>query len=328
MGASTLINMSKNKTRIIFMGTPDFAVPVLRALARYDEVQVVGVYTPPDRPKGRGRTVEMPPVKGYAIEVGLPVFQPASLRGEGAQAELAGLRPDVIVIAAYGKLLPSPVLNTPRHGCLNLHPSLLPKYRGPSPVATTILDGQEVTGVTLMLLDERMDTGPIISQREYTLTGRETASCLTRSLFQSGAELLLETLGPWVKGLVKVRLQDDALATTTRKLERSDGAADWRVSASELDRRCRAFSPWPGLFTTWDGKVLKLLDVLPLPAEAVPQYEPGLVVPLSVPEVPLGVVTGDGILGLRCVQLEGRRALPTPVFLQGYPQFMGVQLDN
>ena len=318
--------MSEKKIRLIFMGTPVFAIPVLRALTTAEEAQVIAVFTPPDRPKGRGRSLEMPPVKGYAVEHGLPVFQPASLRSETAQEELARLRPDVIVIAAYGKLLPSPVLSTPPHGCLNLHPSLLPRYRGPSPVATAILEGREVTGVTLMLLDERMDTGPIISQREYALSGRETAACLTLSLFQTGAQLLLDTLGPWVSGRVTARPQDEALSTTTRKLERIDGAADFRISALELDRRCRAFSPWPGLFTKWDGKVLKFLDVLPLPATAAPQAGPGLVVPLSIPEASVGVGTGDGILGLSSVQLEGRRALPAAEFLQGYPQFLGARL--
>ena len=318
--------MSENEARVIFMGTPLFAIPVLRALTTVKEARVIAVYTPPDRPKGRGRAVEMPPVKSYAVELGLPVFQPASLRSKEAQDELAGLRPHLIVIAAYGKLLPPPVLKTPRNGCLNLHPSLLPKYRGPSPVATAILDGQQVTGVTLMLLDEGMDTGPIIAQREYALSGDETTPCLTQSLFQTGSQLLLDTLGPWLAGQVTARPQDAALSTTTGKLERCDGMADWLASASELERRCRAFSPWPSLFTKWDGKVLKLLDVLPLPATSARDTAPGLVAPLSIPEAPVGVGTGDGILGLRSVQLEGRRALPTAEFLQGYPQFLGARL--
>ena len=318
--------MSENNIRIIFMGTPVFAIPVLRALTTAQEARVIAVFTTPDRPKGRGRAVEMPPVKGYAVELGLPVFQPVSLRSEAAQEEFAQLRPDIVVIAAYGKLLPPPVLNTPPHGCLNLHPSLLPRYRGPSPVATAILDGEEVTGVTLMLLDEGMDTGPIISQREFPLSGRETAASLTLSLFQTGAQLLLDTMAPWVAGRVAARPQDDALSTTTRKLERGDGAVDWHLSARELERHCRAFSPWPGLFTKWNGKVLKLLEVLPLPANAAPQAGPGFVVPMSTPEAAVGVATGDGILGLRSLQLEGRRALPASEFLQGYPQFLGARL--
>ena len=318
--------MSENKIRVIFMGTPVFAIPVLRALSTAEQVEVIAVYTPPDRPKGRGRAVEMSPVKGYAAELGLPVLQPVNLRSKEAQEELARLRPDVIVIAAYGKLLPPPVLNTPTHGCLNLHPSLLPRYRGPSPVATAILDGQQATGVTLMLVDEGMDTGPIISQREYPLSGAETAPDLTQSLFQSGAQLLLETLSSWVAGGATARPQDEALSSTTHKFERSDGIADWCVSASELERRSRAFNPWPGLFTKWDGKVLKLLDVLPLPATTATQAEPGVVVPLFIPEVSVGVGTADGILGLKSVQLEGRRALPTAEFLQGHPQFIGARL--
>ena len=325
-GDEALTNMSDNAIRLVFMGTPDFAVPVLRALTTAEGPRVTAVFTPPDRPKGRGRSVEMPPIKSCAVGLGLPVFQPASLRGEAAQEELAKLEPDVIVVAAYGKLLPPPVLNTPRYGCLNLHPSLLPRYRGPSPVASAILDGEAVTGVTLMLLDEGMDTGPIIAQREYALSGRETAAGLTLSLFQTGAQLLLDTLGPWVAGGIAAKPQDEALATTTRKLERGDGAVDWRAPASELERRCRAFSPWPGLFSRWDGKVLKLLDVAPLPSTVAPHTGPGLVTPLSVPRTPVGVGTGDGILALKSVQLEGRRPLTAAEFLQGYPQFLGARL--
>ena len=270
--------------------------------------------------------MEMTPVKCYAAELGLPVFQPASLRSESAQEELASLRPDVIVIAAYGKLLPLPVLKTPPHGCLNLHPSLLPRYRGPSPVASVILDGERVTGVTLMLLNEGMDTGPIVSQREVVLSGRENADGLTASLFQTGSQLLLECLVPWVGGQLTAQPQDEALSTTTRKLERDDGAADWHLSATELDKRCRAFNPWPGLFSKWDGKVLKLLDVLPLPDSVVPEAGPGLVLSLSAGDICAGVGTGDGVLGLKTIQLEGRRPSSTADFLQGYPQFLGARL--
>ena len=318
--------MAGNRIRIVFMGTPAFAIPVLQALADAPEAQVVAVITPPDRPRGRGRAVETPPIKRYAIEADLPVFQPASLRSDSAQAEVARLRPDIIVIAAYGKLLPAQVLNTPSYGCLNLHPSLLPRYRGPSPVASAILDGEEVTGVTLMLLDEGMDTGPIISQREYPLSGWENADGLTVSLFRTGAQLLLEDLGPWVAGQLTAQPQDESRSTATRKLERNDGAAEWLLSAAELERRCRAYNPWPGLFTNWDGKVLKLLDVLLLPKTAAPQAGPGLVVPLSTADVCVGVGTADGVLGLISVQLEGRRPSSTVEFLQGYPQFLGARL--
>jgi methionyl-tRNA formyltransferase len=315
--------------RLVFMGTPSHVIPVLSALTAARDVQVVAVYTPPDRPKGRGRQMEMPPVKSFALECGMPVHQPASLRTEPVQAELAEYRPDVMVIAAYGKLLPPPVLNTPTHGCLNLHPSLLPRYRGPSPVATAILEGEETTGVTLMLLDEGMDTGPTISQREYSISARESAESLTATLFQLGAEVLLECLEPWVAGRLTAQPQEDAHATTTRKLERKDGKADWQLPASALERRSRAYSPWPGLFTDWEGKVLKLLDVVPLPITTATQPEPGQVVQLTASDtsdIIVVVGTSEGVLGLNAVQLEGRRAQSVSDFLRGYPHFAGAQL--
>jgi methionyl-tRNA formyltransferase len=268
----------------------------------------------------------MPPVKAYALERGLSVYQPASLRSERSQGEFAGLRPDVVVVAAYGKILPPPVLNTPPYGCLNLHPSLLPKYRGPSPVATAILEGEAVTGVSLMLLDEGMDTGPVIAQLEHPLSGQETAETLTATLFQLGAELLSRELAPWVAGELTARPQDGTQATVTRKLERADGQADWGLPAEALERRRRAYTPWPGLFTHWRGKVLKLLDVVPLPPEAMPRAEPGQVVMLETEEVPVGVGCGQGLLGLKAVQLEGRRAISAGEFLIGYPQFIGARL--
>ncbi len=312
--------------RLVFMGTPSFAVPVLQALAAAPDVQVVGVYTPPDRPKGRGRPMEFPPVKSHAAAQGLRVFQPPNLRSEQAQQELAGLEPDVIVAAAYGKLLPAQVLDTPAHGCLNLHPSMLPLYRGPSPVATAIVEGAASTGVTLMLLDQGMDTGPIISQQGYPLSGRETAETLTASLFQLGADLLLRCLAPWAAGRIEAQPQDDSRATATRKLERTDGQADWTLPALALDRRCRAYSPWPGLFTRWEGRVLKLLDVTPLPRTGAPPVPPGQVTLLGSRDAPVGVGTGDGILGLRTVQVEGRRAMPAAEFLLGHPHFAGARL--
>lgn len=312
--------------RLVFMGTPAFVTPVLDALAHAPDVRVVGVYTPPDRPRGRGRSPEMPPVKAYALERGLSVYQPASLRSERSQQELAGLRPDVVVVAAYGKILPPPALNTPPHGCLNLHPSLLPRYRGPSPVATAILQGEAVTGISLILLDEGMDTGPVIAQLEHRLSGRETAETLTAALFQLGVDLLLRKLAPWVAGGLTARPQDGAQATVTRKLDRADGQADWRLSAEALERRRRAYTPWPGLFTHWQGKTLKLLDVVALPPESMPRNVPGQVVLLETEDVPVGVGCGQGLLGLKAVQLEGRRAIAAGEFLRGYPQFIGARL--
>ncbi len=316
--------------RIVFMGTPDFAVPVLEKLTGVPGCQVAAVYTPPDRPRGRGRGMEFTPVKATATELGLPLLQPNSFRSSAARAELADFRPDVIVVAAYGKLLPKEVLDLPAHGCLNIHPSLLPRYRGPSPVVTSILDGVSATGVSLMLLDEGMDTGPVIAQREFALDGTETAGQLTADLFAAGSDLLVETLEPWVSGQLEAVPQDETQATITSKLERADGRADWELTAVELERRCRAFNPWPGLFTRWQEKSVRLVEVRA--GDAFPgsvQYgdaATGEVVALPMDDVPVGVATAGGVLGLKTLQLEGRRAVSAREFIRGYPDFIGSRL--
>ena len=238
--------------------------------------------------------------------------------------------PDVIIVAAYGKLLPPAVLKLPGHGCLNIHPSLLPRYRGPSPVVSAILDGVSTTGVSLMLLDEGMDTGPVIAQQEHALDGSETAGDLTMQLFETGVELLVETLEPWVNGRLQAVSQDESEATVTSKLERNDGRADWKMTALELERRRRAYTPWPGLFTQWQDKTLRLVDVCAgevlACCELPEQPPPGKVVNLPVKDVPAGIGTADGILGVRRLQLEGRRAVPSAEFVRGYPDFIGSRL--
>ena len=317
--------------RLVFMGTPDYVIPVLAALAAAPGGAVVGVYTPPDRPRGRGQAMEPTPVKTAALEMGLTVFQPPSFRSAGARQELGALRPDVIVVAAYGKLLPPDVLDLPPYGCLNLHPSLLPRYRGPSPVATAILEGVATTGVTLMQLDEGMDTGPILARQERPLYGDETAATLTADLFSMGAQLLLDNLEGWTAGRLPAQPQDEAQATITRKLERADGWADWSLSAAELERRRRAFTPWPGLTAHWQGKSLRLLDVAALDGAAwdfdLPAAAPGQVVALPTGEAPVAIGASPGLLALKRVQLEGRRATAAAEFLRGYPDFMGSWLE-
>ena len=316
--------------RVVFMGTPQYAVPVLEELKADSSAEVVAVYTPPDRPRGRGREIETTPVKAAALEMGIPVCQPVSFRSEGVREELASFLPDVVVVAAYGKLLPASVLELPPHGCLNIHPSLLPSYRGPSPVVTAILDGVAETGVSLMLLDEGMDTGPIVAQETYPLNGTETALFLTEELFKTGGKLLVDRLQPWVKGRLPLTAQEDTLATVTSKLERSDGAADWTQSAEHLERRQRAFTPWPGLFTQWEDKTLRLLEVSSLQigrqsGESVTP-ESGEVVALDQEDTLVGIGTAKGILGVKRLQLEGRRAATSAEFLRGYPNFVGSKL--
>lgn len=305
------------------MGTPEFVVPALLALHDSPEVELTGVVTPPDRPRGRSRQPVAPPVKAAALELGIPVFQPPGLRSAAAQERLAAMRPEVIVVAAYGRLLPPETLQLPPCGCLNLHPSLLPQGRGPSPVADTLLRGAAETGVSLMLLDEGMDTGPVLAQRRLPLDGTETAGALTETLFRRGAGLLLEALPAWIDGRLPAQPQDDTQATITRRLEREDGRADWMQPAALLARQQRAYTPWPGLFTTWNGQNLKLLEVEAAGA-AHPEYRgptaspPGLVIP-STTFGGLAVVTGDGLLSLKTLQLEGRRPNSAREFFVGFP---------
>ena len=307
--------------RVVFMGTPGFVVPVLDALQDCPEVEVAAVYTPPDRRRGRGQTYEASPVKQRGQELGIPVEQPRTFRDADVVAQLESYRPDVIMVAAYGRLLPPEVLAIPRFGCLNLHPSLLPRHRGPAPVAGAILAGDDVTGVSLMLLDEGMDTGPIIAQRERAIGPSYDAAGLTEILFSDGASLLVETLPGWTDGSIAAATQDGNLATYTNKLERDDGLADWNLSAEELARRQRAYAPWPGLYTRWEGKELKLLDVAPAHgADAAP----GLVTNADGAEIAIG--TGTGLLEVRRLQIEGRRATDAEDFLRGYPQLIGAQL--
>ena len=311
----------ENPLRAVFMGTPSFAVPALDTLASNPAVNLVAVYTPPDRRRGRGRVMEPSPVKARAQELGTPVYQPSTLRNTDAIDTLSGLNPEIVVVVAYGRLLPAKVLDIPRFGCLNLHPSLLPRHRGPSPVPGAILCGDDTTGITLMLLDEGMDSGPIIAQHARSIGPGDDAESLTTELFHDGAALLDETLPGWVSGDVKAWPQDDDLATFTSKMERSDGLADWGRSADFLWRQQRAYTPWPGLHTGWQGKELKLLEVAPLPND---HAEPGAVVRADGDRLAVG--TGEGLLEIRLLQLEGRRPAKASDFVRGYPDFVGDRL--
>ena len=306
------------------MGTPDFAVPALGALLNAGH-EVVGVFTQPDRRSGRGRRLSAPPVKEFAESRGLAVFQPASLREDAeARQRISDLAPDVIVVAAYGLFLPEEILDSTRLGCLNIHPSLLPRHRGPSPVATAILGGDETTGVTIMLLDEGMDTGPILNQSESRIGADETCDQLTTRLFDLGANLLTQTLDLWSDGSVTPKPQDDASATVTRRLQRSDGEIDWNDTAESIARRVRAFTPWPGTFTTWDGRTLKVLRAEPL--DKSHDYPPGEVIAMDNSQV--AVATGQGVLRIVNVQIEGRRASTAEDFARGYPDFVGSRLGD
>lgn len=306
------------------MGTPEFSVPSLDALL-HGGYPVVAVYTQPDRRAGRGQQIISSPVKQLALSQGLDVVQIEKFKVAGTVEKLAALAPDLIVVAAFGLLLPREVLNLPKHGCLNVHPSLLPRHRGASPIAAAILQGDEITGVTIMLLDAGMDTGPILNQRELPITDEDTTGSLGVKLAQVGAQLLIETLPLWIEGRIKPRPQDESAASYSKMIKKEDGEIDWRLSAKELWWKVRAFDPWPGCYARWRDKRLKLVKVLPLYGEK--SGEPGKVISLSRPApVTVGVETGDGVLGLVKLQLEGKRELSAEEFVRGQRDFIGSNL--
>ena len=308
--------------RIVFMGSPEFAVPSLEALVT--EHNVVGVVTQPDRPAGRGGTLRQPPVKVAAQACDVPVFQPPTLRSSDALDRLREWSPEAIVVAAFGQILTSDVLELPPHGCLNVHPSLLPRWRGPAPVPAAIMAGDEVTGVTIMKLDVGVDTGPILSQREVPIRPDDTAATLLARLSHIGAELLVETLPPYLSGEIVPQPQPETGVTISQELEKEDGRLDWTRSAVALGRQIRAVTPWPGAFTTWKGHRLKVLAATSHPHREA-DADPGTVVPV---DGGAGVVTGEGVLELLEVQRAGKRALPIRDFLNGYQDFVGSRLGK
>ncbi|MEJ2739193.1 MAG: methionyl-tRNA formyltransferase [Dehalococcoidia bacterium] len=308
-------------SKTVFMGTPEFAVPALHAMlnGNYD---IAAVYTQPDREAGRGRKLSVSPVKELALAHSIQVIQPGSLKDDAAADYMASLAPDVIVVAAYGRLIPQWILSLPEYGCVNIHPSLLPRYRGPSPVATAILEGDSVTGVSIMLLDAGMDSGPLLRQQETTISDIDTTGSLTMRLAETGAKLLSETLPDWIAGKITPEPQDESRATITRIMTKLDGEIDWQLSAQQIWRQVRAFHPWPGTFTRWQGKQLKVNEVLPLPQEKPGQ--PGRVITLSgISGTTVGVECGQGILGLRKLQLEGKKEITAEEFLRGQRNFAG-----
>lgn len=304
------------------MGTPRFAVPTLKALT--EAHQVVGVVTQPDRPAGRGRDIDQSAVKQVAVARDLPVFQPRSLRTPDAVAQLADWKPEVIVVAAFGQILTEEVLDLPPHGCLNVHASLLPRWRGAAPVVAAILAGDEVTGVTIMKMDPGLDTGPILAQREEPIQADDTRATLTERLSIVGAELLVETLPLYLAEDLEPRPQDDEKVTFAEQLRKEDGRLDWSDPAIVLDRKIRAFSPWPGTFTCWRGRRLKVIE-----ASLLSDWD-GDASPGTVIEVDSGaaVATGKGALRLEEVQLAGKRAMAIGPFLRGRQDFVGGRLDK
>ena len=315
--------------RIIFMGTPDFAVPPLKALiesANEKNWEVVAVVTQPDRPKGRGKQLAPPPVKIIAEAAGINVLQPPTLRTEEAVADLAALRPDIIIVAAFGQILRQNVLDMPPHGCLNIHASLLPRWRGATPVTAAIRAGDAETGITLMKMGAGLDTGPMIAQRSLPILPTHTGETLTEELAELGAALLVDTLPGWLAGKITPQPQDDLLATLAPSLKKQEGAIDWSQSAAEIERQVRAFHPWPGTFTESPRGRLKIITVK-VAAQVSP---PAGSIPGTVfkHQREVYVAAGQGVIHLLTVQPAGKKPMDALALLNGQPELLGAQLGN
>ncbi len=305
------------------MGTPEFALPSLKMLCmRYP---VVGVVTQPDRPAGRGRRLLASPVKQLALAEGIPVFQPERLKRLEAVERVRAWLPDLIVVAAFGQLLPPAVLETPRYGVLNVHASLLPRWRGAAPIQAAILAGDAVTGVTIMQLDAGLDTGPLLAKREVAIEPEETAGYLEERLAQLGAELLVEILPDYLAGNLRPQPQPEQGITVTRRLSKQAAALDWGRSAEELARQVRACAPQPGAYTMWGEQRLKVLQARALQDAEWPETQPGTVfIWQNLP----AVVTAEGTLLLLQLQVAGKRPLNGAAFLRGRRAIVGAVLGS
>ncbi len=306
--------------KIVFMGTPEFAVPGLKKLIETQDV--VGVVTQPDRPAGRGKKLRPSPVKGAAVQAGIPVYQPSSLRSEAAAAPLRQWQPDMIIVAAFGQILRPHLLELPPYGCLNVHASLLPRWRGASPIQHAIFSGDEETGVTLMQMDVGLDTGPTYVQESISIRPDETAASLHDRLANLGAVMLDKYLDDILNGRLTDVAQDDDRTAYAPMIKKEDGRLDCGQTSAQLDRHIRAMTPWPGAFTTWQGKSLKILAARMVDGR-LPAGVPGQVVGWGETAV---ILTQDGGLEPQKLQLAGKRAMILPEFLRGRPDFIGSSL--
>ena len=301
--------------RIVFAGTPDFAVPPLDALHAAGH-RLVAAYTQPDRPAGRGQSLASSPVKQRALQLGIAVEQPASLKSDEAVARLRELAPDLMVVVAYGLILPQAVLDVPRHGCWNIHASLLPRWRGAAPIQRAILAGDEATGITIMQMDAGLDTGPMLLTRRTPIGPREHGGSLHDRLAGLGAEAIVAAIAGWQAGQVAAQPQPGDGATYAAKIRKDEARIDWAQPAVAIDRQVRAFNPWPVAETTWAGKQLRVWQAEPDPAELRDGASPGAVIESAAGR--LVVATGAGALRLAQVQLAGKRAMPAAEFLNAH----------
>ena len=314
--------------RIVFMGTPDFSVPALKALVEAGH-QVIAVVTQPDKPKGRGKEVQMTPVKIQAMEYGIPVYQPAKVREASFVEVLKGLEADVYVVIAFGQILPKAVLELPKYGCINIHASLLPKYRGAAPIQWCVIDGEGETGITTMMMDVGLDTGDMLEKAVIPIEEKETGGSLHDKLSMAGGDLILSTLKKLEEGTLVRTPQTDEGTCYAKMLTKSLGDIYWNHGAVSIERLIRGLNPWPSAYTMWNGKTIKIwaadvsadreaaefLSESGVPAET--GTAPGTVV--CSDKRGLVVCTGGGLLSIRELQMEGKKRMDTPAFLRGYP---------
>jgi methionyl-tRNA formyltransferase len=304
--------------RAVFMGTPDFAVPALQALLDSPDFAVVGVVTQPDRPAGRGNAIQQSPIKQVALARSVPILQPEKLREPGIFEQLQGWQPDVIVVAAFGQILRQNVLDLPRYGCINVHASLLPRWRGAAPIHAAIRAGDTEAGITIMKMDVGLDTGPMLSRRAIPILPTDTGQSLHDKLASLGGELILETLIPYFEGNITPEAQDDSQHTYAPMLKKDDGAINWEEPAEAIERQVRAYTPWPGTYTTWNGQVLKIIAGT---VTSDGSAKPGEVKRLH--DGTVAVATGNGFYVPTTVQLAGKAAMPITAFVNGYSTFVG-----
>lgn len=314
--------------KVVFMGTPDFAVDALQAIIEAGH-EVTAVVTQPDKPKGRGKEMQATPVKTCALEHHIPVFQPVKVKEPEAVETLRSYEADIFVVVAFGQILSEEILQMPKYGCVNIHASLLPKYRGAGPIQWAIIDGEKETGITIQQMDKGVDTGDILFQSVVPIDAKETGESLFEKLAKAGAALIVEALPKIEAGEVTPRKQDESQASHAKMLQKSMSRIDWNRKAEELDCLIRGMISWPGASSGYHGKTLKIWQQEPvakdqLPAEALAGAEPGTVI--AVEKDAIYVQTGEGALKLTEVQLEGKKRMAVKDFLLGYPVQPGEML--
>ena len=298
--------------KIVFMGTPDFAVSTLESLVKGGH-EVIAAVTQPDKPKGRGKAVQYTPVKEKALEYEIPVYQPVKARDPEFVELLKGMHPDVIVVVAFGQLLPKAILDIPKYGCVNVHASLLPKYRGAAPIQWAVIDGEEVSGVTTMLMDEGLDTGDMLEKAEIVLDEKETGGSLFDKLSALGGELILSTLEKMENGTITRTPQGDSTTSYAKMLKKTMGEIDWHMEAVKIERLIRGLNPWPSAYTSLKGKTVKIWSADVVAGEST--GNPGRV---TVTKDKLLVECGENFLSITELQLEGKKRMETAAFLRGF----------